>query len=181
MPDYNPYLHNYQYNWFLGINAMQYHADFYAWELFFVRYGAKFKHVIELGTGTAAFSLYLMLHCVNRAMTFETFDINMPNTFWNPVMKLVEMESHFHQMDIFADKCKRAIETFQHPMVLFCDNGHKISEVTYCAPYLWKGDFLAVHDWGSEFFEANVPQNARMILQEPCETILSRTRFWEIE
>ena len=45
------------------------------------------------------------------------------------------------------------------PFVLYCDNGNKPREVDAFASALHVGDFLAVHDLGTEIFAQDIPVN----------------------
>ena len=48
--------------------------------------------------------------------------------------------------------------------MLFCENGHKIKEVQTYAPSLRQGDYLAVHDLGTEIHPSDIPQGFSQVL-----------------
>jgi len=76
-------------------------------------------------------------------------------------------------IDLFGegatDRIADLLARHPKPLLLFCDNGNKREEVRRFAPLLSGGDFLAVHDWGSEFFESDVPSNLEMVWPDPPE------------
>ena len=69
-----------------------------------------------------------------------------------------------------------------HPILLFCDNGHKTREAEVFGRQLWKGDILAVHDWTIEIDEERMPHLPRIrpLYWKECEEIGSITRFWSV-
>ena len=90
-------------------------------------------------------------------------------------------------MNLFSDEGKQAVlKIFRqpdlHPLVLFCDNGDKRRECEIYVPHLQSGDYLAVHDWGTEF----CPEDAALYPLEPLyfdiiEKMKGVTRMWKIK
>lgn len=122
------------------------------------------KMVIELGTGSGGLSHYLGAQCSHRDIKFMTFDHSEPPAHvpgWhlaNVLENALEVASHFHS-----------------PMLLICDDGDKPLEMSLYTPHLLPHDLLAVHDWGTEVQEADVPDHLIMVYEEWCK---GRTRMF---
>jgi len=169
---------------FLGLPMAQRWIDFAVWER--VLNSSKWwKGMIELGTGSGAFSMFLLLQCLQRGITFHTFDCRQVPS--NAAARLLQLDSHFHLGGIFDDNLSLLTELIQspelHPLILFCDNGWKQEEFRVFAPLLKDGDLIAVHDWGAEFCEEyTIPMKGRLepLFFKECEEIESITRFWKV-
>lgn len=124
------------------------------------------KSIIELGTEQGGLSHYLHSQTVNRDMMFHTFDIvkpELPVPGWQKVDVLREAE--------------KVVSFFHRPVLLVCDDGNKPWEMVTYAPYLFPGDLMAVHDWDTEVFLAQVPRSLVMIHSDWCE---SMTRIFQV-
>lgn len=161
---------------FAGVRCAQLFADFYVWESVLNGRQRKsqegvpnLKTIVELGTFEGGFSLYLASQAQWRNLDFRTYDVVPPQ----------RKIPGFVQLDIFAkaDAIGRHLERHD-PLVLFCDGGNKPRELRTFAPYLSQHSIIAVHDWGTEVFEENVPHYLEMIYQEFCEEMGSMTRFF---
>jgi len=64
------------------------------------------------------------------------------------------------------------------PRLLFCDNGNKRRELSEIACILAPGDFVAVHDWGSEAGPGDISVHWDGLMVEECEAIKSLSRFF---
>lgn len=180
---YDP-LRSYMHNWFLGVHVKQFFIEFLAWEKFFLKCGP-LKRIVELGAGQGGFSFYLFLHAVRRKATFDTWDIvpiHVENTHWG---KEFGFSDCCHQGNLIKDD--QVIEEIRNLVslpgktLLFCDNGHKITEVKLYVPSLKPGDYLAVHDWEHEIFPKNLeglPLKEYEI--EHIEELGCWTRFFEV-
>jgi hypothetical protein len=123
--------------------ATQSPEDLEAWESFLSR--TRPRGLIELGTASGSFSRWLS----ERVVWFRTFDIQKP----------ARRTPGFVHLDVWKrpEEVHELISLAPRPFVLFCDDGHKQREVATFAPALRVGDFLAVHDLGTEIFPENVP------------------------
>lgn len=158
-----------------GQYARQIAEDLPVWEQ--VLHYCRPKHVIELGTGNGAFSMWVLLHCIQSGARFTTFDIRKMNR----VTKLahqINLLNHFVQCDVLKNPIpvKTTIIDTKGKALLFCDNGDKLLEVRLYAPVLRPGDILAVHDWGSEVGLADIPDD---FMPLPYEAEGGVTRFFE--
>jgi hypothetical protein len=86
-----------------------------------------FERIVELGAGRGNWSLFLALWCRERGAEFRTFDI-ANRVVPGPLHKMLSLE--VKALDIFANEIGigRLISKAGRT-VLFCDNGHKPSEV----------------------------------------------------
>lgn len=117
--------------------------------------------VVELGTGTGAFSLYLAGYCAIHGMEFHTFDTGKaehshqaPNKGATEAISM--LGGHIHVMDVFDEWTISFIDDLVKKngvSFIYCDNGNKEREVEIYAPLLKKGDYLGVHDFGNEIRE----------------------------
>jgi hypothetical protein len=124
--------------------AAQYEADQEAWQQFFD--SVRPKAILELGTGTGVFSRWLAEH----VEWFVTLDIEEPQPG----------TPGFRRLSVWDDEPEilALIGQAPRPFVLFCDNGDKPLEIRKYAPAVRVGDFVAVHDVGTEVsLERDIP------------------------
>jgi hypothetical protein len=125
--------------------AMQAPQDLQAWEEFLSR--VRPRAVLELGSASGVFSRWLN----KRVKWFKTFDIQRPE----------RQTPGFALLDVWErpDEIRALIAKAPRPFVLYCDDGDKPREVATFAEDLQVGDFLAVHDLGTEIFERDIPSS----------------------
>jgi hypothetical protein len=123
--------------------ALQAREDVDAWEDFLSR--ARPRGALELGTASGVFSRWRN----ERVEWFKTVDIGRPE----------RRTPGFVHLDVWArpQKVHDLIAKAPRPFVLYCDDGNKRLEVETFGPSLHPGDFLAVHDVGTEFFPDEMP------------------------
>jgi len=78
-----------------------------------------------------------------------------------------------------AEAMAALLSRLPHPLVLFCDNGDKPRECRSFAPLLAVGDYLAIHDGGSEITEDQLDPRLPMVMKSECQMVGSFTRFLE--
>jgi cephalosporin hydroxylase len=138
---------------FLGFEMLQSWDDLQRWEFVFSNY--HLGSLMELGTWKGGMALYFALQCERRDIacyTFDSHDRTADQWF---------MDEHVHPTigDIFNEGFGEVAYRIQHaprPLMLFCDNGDKRREWNTFGPLLQAGDYIAVHDWCSEFFPTDV-------------------------
>lgn len=162
---------------FGGVPCAQFFVDFYVWEGVLNELGREDQEgiprhnaIVELGTLHGGFSLYLAAQADNRGMLFRTYDVIAPQ----------RAIPGFVRLDIFAkaDAIGRYLSDYD-PVIVLCDGGNKPRELRTFAPYLGPDSVIAVHDWGSEIFESDVPDYLDMIYGDFCEEMGSLTRFFQ--
>jgi hypothetical protein len=135
--------------------------------------------IIELGSGTGAFSNFLLLQALARGADFATFDrAPAPET---TLAHRLDLQAHCWVGDLWSqagDQVRQMLTTPEyHPLALFCDNGDKRREVLTFAPLLAAGDVLVVHDWGSEIGPDDMaPLRGRLVEMASG----AMTRWWRI-
>jgi cephalosporin hydroxylase len=134
-----------------GQPTLQLEEDLPLWTRMLDRY--KPKLLLELGTWNGAFSGWLYEQTLMRDCRFASFDIKKPICFSAP---------WFRQTDVLTQTDK-VLSEFEHPMILWCDNGNKPREVELYAPHLKAGDLLAVHDWGTEIHAKDIPPGFKLL------------------
>lgn len=177
----NDIWHQWTTTTFLNVRACQYWADIASWERFLNAYPA--KSLVELGTWTGGFSLFLLLQSLQRGMEFRTVDTAYVGAAETPVGKLIDLKRHCLTMDILGDDGKAVagvIMRLPKPLILFCDNGQKSKEFRTLVPYLQPGDLIVVHDWLTEFGEGDVDPVRSLVEVLPFNDELGKTmtRFW---
>jgi hypothetical protein len=98
--------------------------------------------IIELGTGDGEFTNILFSLMKNRTDQFNIHSFDLYRD------KAPNAPGCYHKMDIF--KNEDFIANIIHKPVsilLLCDNGDKIREVTMFAKYLKRGDVIMAHDY----------------------------------
>ncbi|MCX6539169.1 MAG: hypothetical protein NT151_09600 [Acidobacteria bacterium] len=116
------------------------------------------KVIVELGTGSGAFSCYLATYAYLNGARFFTFDLQRktaPTKRANyRALRLVrKLGGRVYRRDIFHPKTRTIIQKLVNrgPSVfLYCDNGNKAREVQLFAGDLKASDFIGVHDYGFE-------------------------------
>jgi hypothetical protein len=121
--------------------------------------------IVELGTlycGVTA-----LFHEANKEAEIHTFDYRNFMKNLSKAHKPITIEEllafqkevfgdnvHFHIENILLDPNQNLIGLLSRPekKFLYCDNGNKMKEINMYAQYLNPGDFLGVHDWGTEVF-----------------------------
>ncbi len=130
-------------------DAAQHPLDIADWTEFFLDH--KINSMIELGTGSGAFSLWLRKHVPN----FLTFDNAQP---YHDIPE-------FKLLDIFAniEEIGETMESMPRPFLLYCDNGDKAREVRELHKWLYSGDYLATHDFQIEIHPEDIPINFTLL------------------
>lgn len=110
-----------------------------------------YERIIEIGTGTGAFTYFLASY---QSAPVFTFDIVMPVH----IEKLRRIGVAFMVMNVFAREHIIA-EIIAKPgrTLLLCDGGDKAREINTFAKYLYDGDVIMAHDYAltKADFEAN--------------------------
>ena len=130
--------------------AIQAPEDLEAWEEFLGR--ERPRGVVELGTARGGFAKWLN----ERVEWLRTIDIRDPDP-GTPGFVRIDV---WHELQEVRDLIAEA----PHAFVLYCDNGSKRFEVETYAPSLEVGDFLAVHDLGTEIDESDIPAGFERVL-----------------
>jgi hypothetical protein len=142
---------------FMGEDMAQAWPDLLIWEAMFNEY--PLRSFIELGTGHGGLALFFALQCFQRGIEFYTFDNQRPVYFDEPLPKAMGLRERFHFVDIFKEghaEITGLIAGMPKPLGIFFDDGDKPREWATYAPFTSPGDVLAVHDWGTEFKEADI-------------------------
>jgi len=123
-------------------------------------------------------AIFLALQSGARQIHFVTMDANIEQIenpqFLKALGATVVRANLFEESAVVA--MGELLEQLPKPVLLFCDNGNKREEVRCFAPLLQAGDYLAVHDWGSEISAADIPPNMNLVWPEPPEA--SRLKRW---
>lgn len=173
------HLHDWTTLTLFGQRACQTWNDVAAWERFFNTYPA--RSFLELGTWTGGFSLWLLLQCTQRDMEFKTIDTAPAPACDSPLGKKLGLAGHCVYADILANDGAAVlpiIASLPKPLVLFCDNGKKSQEFQQFTPHLAPGDFVAVHDWQTEFGEGDVDPVRGMLAHIDMDEGRTMTRWW---
>ena len=117
--------------------------------------------VVELGTGTGAFSLYLACYCASHGFRFYTYDTgentHMHSRPHNPCLDAVKsIGGVVRKADVFSGDTIEEIASLS-PSFIYCDNGDKIRELQTYAPLVPVGSFIGVHDYGHEITDIALP------------------------
>jgi len=164
----------------------QYWADLPVWENFLNDH-LDIMALIELGTFRAAMSVFLKVQCLAREMRFWTFDWHRPGELDSPIARALALDVNF----VLGDYMKDAKDVLlgllarldDKPLLLYVDGGNKPLEFVTFVPYLAAGDYVAVHDYATEF-QPGAEQPVEHLLErvdwEQCEAPPTPclTRFW---
>lgn len=165
-------------NTFCGTFGAQTWNDLAIWEEFFNRY--PIASLIELGTWKGGMAAFFAVQGLSRGFQFTTLD---NNGLWQENREIVErLGGSCIVANVFdLDFMTKLIREHPKPLLLFCDNGDKRRELREIASQLEKGDYVAVHDWGSESGPGDIPDAWSYLFQEECEAMQSLTRYFTFE
>lgn len=119
--------------------------------------------VIELGSGTGAFSLFLACYCASHGFKFRTYDTGLnkhPHSRPHaPCLAAVEsLGGVVRKADVFSPETVEEIAShMQSPAFIYCDNGDKRRELLTYSAILPVGSFIGVHDFGHEITDISLP------------------------
>lgn len=158
---------------FMGHVVYQTWDDIGIWEKFFYTYPV--KTLIEFGSGYGGMTLFFALQCYQRGIDFHTYD---NQTVFDPTTGLhglLGTKAKFHNVNIFGTEGFESqaigalMDSCPRPLCIFFDDGDKPREWKVYAPHTQPGDFLAVHDWGTEFKEGDITVPVERIMVRECE------------
>jgi len=102
------------------------------------------------------------------------------------VADLVGLKEHCIIESVHGEETPKlcALLKLNRPIMLFADDGDKKKEFARYVPMLQQGDYIAVHDWGTEVWAEHIDPFRHLI--EPiflgqCEELGSYTRFWRLK
>ena len=159
---------------FGNIPAAQYRCDFWLWE-WLLNENPQINCVYELGTWHGGFSWWLWAQAKARKIGFQTFDSVIQREHLPPYS--------FHKVDVFASaEALGGAMREDEPCVVFCDNGNKPRELhTYSKELRSTESLLVVHDWNTEFFPEDIPDNVTMVYEDFCVMLGSLTRVFRLK
>lgn len=165
---------------FCGVEIGQAYKDLLLWEEFLNR--ATPKSLIELGSWQGGMSMFLAIQCHCRSMDYVGIDVKQADE--RAANTVQALGGRLVRGDLFTPSGQEIVcELIQKPtkpMVLFCDNGNKRSEYQKFVPKLAIGDFVAVHDWNSEFYDHDRVPPLEMMMGDDCRLTESITRFFRV-
>lgn len=125
----------------------------------------EFARIIEIGSYKWGMSLLFHLFCLQKKAEFYTYDVSK----FNPPRAVREtgVTKHFRRADVFEIE-EEIIGHIRKPgvTILYCDGGNKQRELDTFSKYLKHGDYIAVHDWGTEV--KSFPETLTEVYSEEC-------------
>ena len=107
------------------------------------------RSIVELGTHTGTFAIYLGLEGVRKTIPVTTFEITKQvSVGTNTILEKLGVDQQVWDVFAYPDKVIDKINT--EPCYLICDGGDKKKELALFVPHLKSGSILSVHDWGQE-------------------------------
>lgn len=160
-----------------GVATLQDWSDLALWELFLNDH-PDLKCIIEIGTYAGGLSLFLQQQAAARGIRFATCDIER-----YPSAAIEKLGTNFIQADALTDETihTAVADPGNHPLLIYCDGGDKPAEFAHFVPLLQPGDFIGVHDYGSEFTDADAQPFADLLRPAAVERhrqANSLTRFY---
>jgi len=168
----------------VGCKVTQYWVDLALWEVFLNRC-PDVASIVELGTEQCGLSLFLALQSYQRGMEFRTFDHKRSDNLTTPLARHLRLEECFILGNLFGEAGRKLKELLNgglpRPILLFCDDGDKPRELREFVPHLRAGDYVGVHDWGTEIGQADVDMAAlEPLWWDEWEKVGSITRFMKV-
>ena len=149
---------------FIGVKMAQTPRAVALWEQVLSEIG--FKRIIEFGSYKWGMSLLFFLFALKQGAEFYTYDIGK---FTPPrVVRQVGVNKHFKMVDVFSiEKDIGELIKKDGITVIYCDGGDKQRELDTFSKYMKKGDYIAVHDWGTEATLA--PRFLNEVFSKECD------------
>lgn len=181
------HIHNLFSSTFLGLKILQYWADIALWELFLTEH-PHIHTIVEIGTHRCGMSIFFLAHAIQRDMRFCTFDKTRFPEMDSPIAKRLGLEEHFVLGNVFQQSQETLIrlltDQFLKPVLLYCDGGNKSKEMKTFVPYLSQDDYVAVHDYTTEFKPDDIGPVEHLLEMEFLDECMCirpcLTRFWRL-
>ena len=169
---------------YLGLTIRQYWADLALWEKFLGQH-SDIRLLIELGTFKAGMALFLRGQAIQRGISFWTFDKTEPDELDSAIARALRLRGCFIHGDFFDNRRELLLGLLgrTETKMLFVDGSDKPREFVEFVPYLKRGDYVSVHDYGTEFQPKDVSPVEHLLEQifvDECKRLTSLTRFWRI-
>jgi len=170
---------------FGGIVMRQYWADLPLWENFLNTHGL--RAIVELGAFHGGMTIFLKAQTLARSQSFFTFDRGEVVAMTTRFATMTGLRGDFFQGDFWTDTNEVLLDILHNPdlkpLLLYVDGGCKRKEFAAFVPELSPGDYVAVHDYKTEFRvedEEPVAHLLERVFWEECEAPPqpSLTRFW---
>lgn len=171
---------------FCGTPTLQYWADLQLWEMFLNEHPG-INTIVELGTWYGGMMMFLAVQASARKMVFYSFDKVLPMALKRRLATELELEHKFILGDFWEDSNWKLLnilrERLYKPVLLFVDGGDKAKEFAAFVPELSVGDYVAVHDYSTEFLPEHVEPVEHLVTPAFLAECLSPpqpclTRFW---
>lgn len=153
--------------WF-GRPILQYWEDVELWEKVLNEWNNRLNWILELGTYQGGFSFYLYAQACARGIEFTSLDNKKPDKF---TAGFVEWDV-FNRLPEFVEQAY-----LEKPGVVFCDNGDKPREIALYVERVHPESLFAVHDWGTEFQPANIPESLAVCNSSSTTVFLANEEF----
>lgn len=167
---------------FAGVHLVQAWQDLMLWERFLHQYPPKF--ILEIGTFDGGLAVYLAIQARSLGAKFITVDFMDYAYHDHPLWSQMGMDQCFWQVDVWSPDFSNRLDSLlaseeNHPFLLLCDGGNKPKEMQTFTPRLKPGDMAAVHDWGNEITDLDLPGlPITKLLEQECADLKSLTRFF---
>lgn len=157
---------------FAGVPVAQTWTDFILWEAM-LNGNPETQAIVELGTWSGGFSLYLAAQARARGLKFRTYDATPPD----------RSVPGFVRQNVLIDPGPVARYIRAHePVALLVDNGNKPRELKIYAPVIRDPrSLVVVHDWLTEVQPADVPGTLVEVYGDYCDEIGSMSRAFRIK
>lgn len=164
-------LHSFSGTSFAGVAMAQQWVDLIVWEGI-LNDNPHVNGVVEIGTFKGGFSLYLAAQCQAREIFFRTYDV------FPPEVKV----PGFVKLDVFAHAEEVGGHLKRHdPVILFCDGGNKGRELRTFSKYLSPFSLIVAHDWGTELFASDIPDNVDYVYESWLQDLGSPSRIFRVK
>jgi cephalosporin hydroxylase len=141
--------------------------------------------VVELGTGSGAFSSYLAAYCYLTRARFATFDTHHKGSVskrvnYRTLAMVRRLGGRHYTRDVFAPATQAQIgRLVARPGValIYCDNGDKPRELRTYLECLKRGDFIAMHDYVAD---DSLPESIARVSPRDLEPLIKsgRCELW---
>lgn len=159
--DYNAEKHtkeNYPWEWFLDFAGVGMCHNFYVHHLFskIIDANPQIERIVEFGTYWGSMTTALALEGLRKKIPFHTFEITEQRK-----PEIIELHQKLNVLDFIGDIFEKSLKEFIASRLklsqafLVCDNGDKAREFKEYVPMLKSGSIMAVHDYMTEFYDAD--------------------------
>lgn len=138
------------------------------------------EKIVEIGTGTGALTVLFGLFGLLINAEVLTLDIDKSlSKRIHPIFDKLDVETLWRDENSIETRGRIRKFIGGKPCYIFCDGGDKVKELRYWSRHIVPGSLISVHDWGTEVFPEDVPNEGLEPYREDYWNVMNiQTATW---